>query len=303
MRKIVCFLLFVVLFFVVFLFCVSEGAECEASAEIAVSAESADESETAGSAEAFPIRSYLANGKSYQYVCFGAYYQDIDDTGLDAKKNSWRWSRNSLVHTALGKELEKTPILWRVLDVSEDNVALLCSEFILFARTLNSNITQYKAIGQDFFQTELGKYLNDVFCKDAFTYSERAGILPADGAGDGQKITIPSANDLYNKDYGFGSDKARKAWGTEYAIRRTGLFVYRVSEGQHSPYWTTSQSPKDPRHARTTKQSGSVGHLACSASNLGARPLIRLDLNCIEIESGSGTFDDPFMLTAIPLMP
>ena len=218
-----------------------------------------------GLACAQELRGY-SKDEGYVYVNLGQYPQKADGTAL--------------------------PLLWRVLTADEEK-AYLCSEYILFAMPLHVNYTEYKTIGPDFGKTDLSHYLNGEFSDDAFTEEERSLLMDFETYG---KVFLMDSSELKDREIGLGVGEPLKAWGTEYAIQVTELFVYRPKYGSHSPYWTRNQSTTDARHARCTKDEGEVGHIISDRENEGVRPACYLDLSLTEIVSGSGTMDDPFIL-------
>lgn len=211
------------------------------------------------------LRSYTKD-EGYVYVDLGRYPQKADGTVL--------------------------PLLWRVLTVEEDK-AYLCSEYVLFAMPMHVNYTEYKTIGADFGNTDLCHYLNGEFTADAFTEEDLSFLMPYETYG---KVFLLDSADLKSKEIGMGVGEGLKAWGTEYAIEATGLYVFRPKFGSHSAYWTRNQSTTDTRHARCTKDGGQLGHIVSDRENEGVRPAVYLDLTQCEIVSGTGTMDDPFIM-------
>lgn len=211
------------------------------------------------------LRSYNKQD-GYVYVNLGRYPQKADGTVL--------------------------PLLWRVLTVDEER-AYLCSEYVLFAMPMHVNYTEYKTLGKDFGQTELCHYLNDEFSDTAFTEDELSLLEDFETYG---KVFLLDSSDLKNKEIGMGVGKGLKAWGTEYAIKVTGLYVFLRKYGSHSPYWTRNQSTTDLRHARCTKDGGQLGHIVSNRENEGVRPAVYLNLALSEIVSGTGTMDDPYVI-------
>ena len=218
-----------------------------------------------GLAFAQELRGY-SKDDGYVYVNLGRYPQKADGTVL--------------------------PLLWRVLTADEEK-AYLCSEYILFAMPLHVNYTEYKTIGPDFGKTDLSHYLNGEFSAAAFTEEELSLLQDFETYG---KVFLMDSSELKNRELGLGVGEPLKAWGTEYAIQVTGLFVYRPRYGSHSPYWTRNQSTTDLRHARCTKDGGQLGHIVSDRENEGVRPAAYLDLSLAEIVSGTGTMDDPFIV-------
>lgn len=232
----------------------------------------------------------------YVYVTLGQYPQHVitgnaKADGGEPEKMSWTWSRNP-VKAGDQAEIITEPILWRVLS-TDDEKAYLCSEYVLLAGGIHGDIKGYKTIGKDFGQTDLSAYLNTVFAADAFTEQELAMLLPQATYG---KVFLLDAPDVKDKSMGMGNGEPLKAWGTEYAIRVTGLFVYQIHSGAHSPYWVLSQSTSDARHGRCTKVNGTLGHIVCDRENEGVRPAVYLDLTACAIAGGSGTKSDPYQL-------
>lgn len=191
------------------------------------------------------------------------------------------------------------PLLWRVLSV-KDGRAYLLSEYVLEARRIHGDYQEYAnkpsnskkpGFNGDFAQTELSLYMNG-----AFTANFTAGELALLTAHEKLGLFFPvTADDLKNKNYGFGTNQSRKAWATDYA-KNNGLFVYGSKYGKHSPYWTCDQSTSDARHARCTKDQGELGRINVITEDLGMRPACYLDTSKVVIVGGSGTMEDPYVL-------
>ena len=225
------------------------------------------------------------------------------------------------------------PILWRVL-AADDEKAYLLSEYILFARTMHTNLKEYRDVLKgDFAQTELCHYLNTDFAEQAFTAEETELLLPCENFG---KVFLISRDDMKNKDYGLGVTNAGttsakkieenpgvRAWGTEWAIRNNGfpeeeypdprarvigragshisqeemrLYVFQPRYGSCSPWWARTQSTSDTRHAACTKDGGQIGHIEVGRDNEGVRPAVYLAQDAYDIVSGSGTKTDPWVI-------
>ena len=255
----------------------------------------------------------FSNETGYTYACFGRYPQSIDGGNPDDGTTTWSWRKmyrdwEEKTRKELGLKkkdvlepfdpgpLEPQPILWRVLSADEKQIYLM-SEYVLFAAPMHPSMKEYRETGNDFGNTELCRRLNGEFADAAFTEEEKAALQPF---GEYGKVSLPSGNDLNNASMGFTKRKlsTRKAKATEYAVRVTGAFVYQVSMGNDTPYWLREQADSDKRQARSTKQTGAVGRLHCDAADVGARPVILLNPGCFRIVSGSGSKEDPFVLSA-----
>ena len=217
------------------------------------------------------------------------------------------WDRKEgYVYLTLGtfpqtKEGERLPILWRVL-AAEDGKAFILSEYVLEARRIHGDYKEYAnkpthktkpGFDGDYTQTEMALYLNGEFMQN-FTEGELALIVPDEQLGT---FYLVSADDLKNKDYGFVDNESRKAWGTDYA-KENGLFVYGSHRGSHSPYWTRTQSTSNKQGARCIKSKGEIGYINVITEDEGLRPACWLRLSCLDILSGSGAKDDPYVLNS-----
>lgn len=207
----------------------------------------------------------------------------------------------SFPQTADGEEL---PILWRILSVS-DREAYLLSEYILFNNRVHPDDDAYCAFDGAFNQTEIYSLLNGPFeriviseekeaelrrktyygrayaaetsfYEQAFTEAEKRLILDDEQLGH---IFLLSSKDVRNEDYGLGTDKARRAYGTKFALAE-GL--YRYSNGS-SPYWTRTQSPQFLYGTRCTKMDGNVGLYPLRGDERGHSPGASAGSRCARV--------------------
>ena len=220
--------------------------------------------------------------------------------GWDKKEGYAYLTLGAFPQTAEG---ERLPILWRVLSVKDGRVLIL-SEYVLEARPLHGDYTQYAnkptnkkkpGFSGDYNQTDMAKYLNGEFTAN-FAQGELDILAEDETLG---MFFLLSGDELKNKAYGFTSNESRKAWGTEYALNN-GLFKYMSHRGSHSPYWTRTQSTSNVKAARCTKSQGELGYMTVDREDEGMRPACWLRLEQIRIDSGSGTMEDPFTLLPVP---
>lgn len=211
--------------------------------------------------------------------------------------------KNGYVYVTLGafpqtEDGDELPIIWRVLQV-KDGRAYILSEYVLEARRIHGDYKQYAnkptakypGFNGDFTQTEMSLYLNGEFMQH-FTAGELALLSPDAQWG---MFTLLSSDELKDKNLGFGTDASRKAWGTEYATTH-GLFVYGSARGNHSPYWSRTQSSTNTQGARCIKSKGELGYINVITEDEGMRPACWLDMSCVVIIGGSGTLEDPYVL-------
>lgn len=178
-------------------------------------------------------------------------------------------------------------ILWRVLDVSDDEAYLL-SEYILFNHRVHEDDEEYEDFGGQWNRTELYRLLHGEKLDQWFTPEELEHLVSSEELG---YLFLASGEDLKSREYGFSSDKTRQGYGTPYALAN-GLFRY--SNGS-SPYWTRSQSATKAYGTRCTKVDGKLGYIRCVVMNEGVRPAIRLSLTDLAL-TGSGTLEAPYRL-------
>lgn len=226
-----------------------------------------------------------------------------EESGDAAPLRGWD-KKEGYVYLTLGafpqtKEGEELPILWRVLSVEDDRVLIL-SEYILEARPLHGDYKEYAnkptnkskpGFDGDYTQTDMAKYLGGDFTLH-FAEGELAILAEDETLG---MFFLLSGDDLKNAAYGFTSNESRKAWGTDYA-KENGLFVYGSHRGNHSPYWTRTQSTTNIQAARCIKSKGEIGYINVITEDEGVRPACWLDLTKIVIPTGTGAKDDPYGL-------
>ena len=185
------------------------------------------------------------------------------------------------------------PILWRVLSV-DNGQAYLVSEYVLLHHRIHPDDAAYVLSGGAFAETEMYEFLNGAFL-DSFSAEERT-LFQKDALGG--CMTLLSADDLRDRSLGFGTDAARMALGTPYALAN-GLYQYGRDFGGASPYWTRTQNPNATYGATCTKAGGGLGYIRVVVQNEGCRPACTLRLDALPIQSGWGTRSNPFRLRPV----
>lgn len=206
--------------------------------------------------------------------------------GYDSQSRRYTYATlGSFPTLADGTEL---PIVWRVL-AAGDSDAILMSDRILETKQLHHSYRPYPG----WQESDLYAYLNGEFMARAFSPAEQSALLSGE---DGGRVTLPSADDIRNAAYGFKDDNSRKLKATEYAMT-TGLYEYEYKS--YHPIWTRTPSTGHDFAQRTTKLHGKVGYLAVTAKDLGVIPCIRIELDRLSIEGGSGSSEDPYQLVPV----
>ena len=186
--------------------------------------------------------------------------------------------------TAVGEE---APILWRVLDVQE-NEAYLLAEYIIDVHYVHLDTKAYYSLTWE--DSDLYAYLQNDFMPRAFSEEEQAALLQR--TEDGAMVTLPQIDDIRNKAYGFADNKSRLCKGTEYA-KSIGLFLY---SDKNSPWLSRNKSKDRPQQQRRVMDDGKLGTVPCGNVDLGIRPCVYVDLSLLSITGGTGVKDDPFQL-------
>ena len=202
----------------------------------------------------------------------------------------------SYPQTAAGDVL---PILWRVLSVDGEK-AYVCSEYILLAHRIHPDDNEWIAFGAELKKTEIWDYMNNEMLPTYFTEEEQSLIVDTEEFG---QLFLLSLEDLKSQELGFGTDQARKAWGTEWALnngdeRFENLFKYGIKHKGHSPYWTRTQSSSHNYGGICTKAEGNLGYIRCVVADEGCRPACYLDMSRLTVTGGAGTMESPYTLAA-----
>lgn len=214
-------------------------------------------------AAAEDIHGYNKKQGGYSYVHFGTF-------PLDAQGN-------------------EAPILWRVLEVKE-NEAYLLAEYIIDVHYVHLDTKAYYDMKWE--ESDLYAYLQTDFMNRAFTDAEQQVLLQR--TEDGALVTLPQIDDIRNKNYGFADNKSRLCKGTDYA-KSIGLYLYG---DKYSPWLSRNKSKDHPHQQRRVMNEGKLGTVPCGNVDLGVRPCVYVDLSQLIIKNGTGTKDDPFLLVS-----
>ena len=218
-------------------------------------------------ADAQDIPGYTAK-EGYQYVTFGRY--------------------------ATKKDGGEASILWRVLK-NDGGEAYLLSEYILFAAPVHASQPKYKS----WETSELYAYLNDTFKNDAFTAGEQSALLQR--TEDQALVTLLSFDEMKDTSIGFGTDSSRNAQGTEWAKRERSSKKQQLGiyDKKYSSWWSRDKRPNSEiNQQRRVIEGGKLGYASSAYADVGVRPAVYVDLNVLEIASGKGTKEKPYVLTA-----
>ncbi|MBO4367659.1 MAG: hypothetical protein J5859_03010 [Clostridia bacterium] len=182
-----------------------------------------------------------------------------------------------------GKNGERKPVEWLVLDVREDK-ALLISRYALYRMSYGGS--DNNVLWED---CTVRKWLNDVFLNEAFTPEEQDKILLTEvdnslsqdssgrstsgGKNTQDRIFLLSYNEAWDF---FPTDEARKCEGTDYAVyvnwgRDPGYGKNYVSWWLRTPIYYR-------RMAETVEEKGTAGSLSTGKTGY-VRPVFWIDLN------------------------
>ena len=229
--------------------------------------------------------------KGYQYVLMGNYPYD---------SNGLVWGNDPY---GSGNTKDE-PVLWRILSV-EDNTVLLLTEYVIELQQVTF-IHDEEAIKrydfprhEKYSQTDLCHWINEEMLPHLFDQDPLVYALMEEG--ENGRLFCLTSKQLLRSDYGFRETvkptKVRITTPTPYARKRR---IYRKDKPINykaggTPYWVGSMMEgKSKLHIV-----GYDGHISggvYSRDNIGIRPAVRLNLDLIGIESGTGTQKDPFIL-------
>lgn len=210
--------------------------------------------------------------KRYQYIQFGNYPQT--------------------------KKGDVEPVLWRVLDVYADGTAFLLAEYVLDAHQVieendpkvKENHTYRKIAAIE--ESDLYPWMNDVMANTMFTAEEQSVLDTSRGV-----VFMPTDDEYLTGSYGFSAAryaevKQRQCNCTDYA-RAQG--VYR--EGNASTYWCNAVKNPADHKLQLVGVNGHLSYGGYTRSNVGIRPAILVRPGSVMFASGSGTKDDPYVLS------
>lgn len=176
----------------------------------------------------------------------------------------------------------KSPVLWRVLSV-DSGMALLLADRILDTAAMGAGTAFSGYAG-----SALQSYLNGAFLTEAFSQAEQAALQTY---GDRGKVFLLTKEETMDPGLGFGSDSARQALGTDYALGK-GLHASAAGYGW---WWLGSLGTGENCQAIIYYNGAVYGPgLRFDDSQTGVRPAVRLKLDTLFFTSGSGTQEDPF---------
>ena len=235
----------------------------------------------------------------YDCVWFGNYWQDDSDGSRKADTNDL-----------------KTPIKWRVLSSTEDDLFLL-SDKLLDAKAYNTSMMRIRwenstvrswlnGYGAD-SNTSMENYRDNNFIDNAFTPSEKAAIKKTlvDNSNT-QSQNKDSGNDTYDKlfflsykesiteDYGFSTsyslhNKARRAKATAFAKANGANTNTSLEFYENASWWLRTMGHDDTYYAASVNYEGKTGGSnVMSNTTTCVRPALHISPYC-SLLSPAGT--------------
>ena len=198
------------------------------------------------------------------------------------------------------------PVLWRVLDV-QDNQALLLTEYIIDTDQVIFE-TDQKVIKKHSYRRIKSFEESDLFPKLSGEYLDRLlGEDPLRGAlvqqENGAYIFLLTDEEFMNPEYGFAHARwaewprrirSHEAQGTPYAVKQRGL--YKDRKNGMSPYWVNAIKNEKDYKLQIVGYNGHLSYGAYTRVNIGLRLSLELDLNKVQITGGEGTEQAPYTL-------
>ncbi len=211
---------------------------------------------------------------------------------------------------------EEKPVLWRVLSV-KDGEALLLSEMILDTRQVIKCETERESEKRlfrriaDFAESDLCAWMNGEMLNTLLGEDPMRGALVETHYG---YLYPPTDEQMLSRENGFtparyGDETVgfpeRRATATPYAKSvklypdwGPSLYVHYAYDA--SPYWSIGFRTDKWQECIMLSLCGYNGHMSFgvySRTGVGVRPALTLNTALCTIASGSGTADDPFVMT------
>lgn len=211
------------------------------------------------------------------------------------------------------------PIKWTVLNAS---TGLLICNTILDSQPYNTTKIKSSAgycnkqgkFANNYATSALRRFLNGDFANAAFDEKELAQIVKGTYAASAlnsqyssadvqDKVTVPSYNEVLNKNYGFSADdmifdSAKQCSGTDYA-KCQGLYVYPDSEHKGNSHWMLRTAGTKSNEACYVLGDGSVfSDREVTSSYIGIRPMIRVKLKSNFKDVSLDSWYTPYVLWA-----
>lgn len=220
--------------------------------------------------------------------CFSAFAETPEMQGYQRGKG---WQYLTFGNYPYKKDGTIAPITWRLLKI-EDGTAFIITNWIIDFVTFHDE--------KDLDPDHPLKYKDTIFCSwcnttainDMFTKEEQSVLIEMeDGRG---YVSAATFEEFCQTECGFitarSEDPNRIAQGTPFALQQ-GL--KKIAKG-NSWYWTANRCRPGYRFIVADN-----GHMSISGANRkgGFRPVVYVKLDMIEIASGKGTLDDPFVWT------
>ena len=241
--------------------------------------------------------------------------EEVVDTPIRSWDKEAGWQYLQVGEYMYEKDGAMAPVLWRVLFV-EDNKALMITEYVIdlcqpYPMDNKKDYDYYKEYKhksrlpklESVEETEMPQWFATVM------YPVLIGEDPIGEAfvdsGSGKLFTMPT-EEWARTDYGFTKknstlpNKSRIAQVTPY-VKDKKMYDWSTKMTTYedgyvgSCYWTSTMRPGE----RRLQIVGINGHLSWAGwirPNVGVRPAARLDLTKVEVVSGSGEVNDPFIL-------
>lgn len=197
---------------------------------------------------------FIYNGTKYRAVNFSEYRQYCTYYYTSVDDRSYQYDNGYTPHSIYYFKYE--PLKWRVLDPATGLV--LCESIIdsqaysntiyvkssFWSGNICYNDAEYTHYASDYATSSIRAWLNDDFYNTAFSSSQKASILTSeldnkaylpsyskyDSDTTYDKVFLLSWSEIQNTAYGFSSNSARQAKGTDYA-KCQGLQVYSSNGG------------------------------------------------------------------------
>ena len=258
------------------------------------------------SADAPALRGYTEE-EGYQYALFGRFPYDAAE---DAPAQSVLWrvlgpgypEPDDIINSDQAAKGDVPVGVRYDEDVPEEYADVFClmTEYIIDAAQFNDVRDEVNGEALDYVDSAIARYVTTELTNRLLTPDEQSALVPMPGRGPGGSdalLSLPTRRgELHRTDYGFvEKDFLSRGWPR----RRTDATPYAFMMGAvhvkgYSWYFTT-----DWRRYGFRWIAADNGHISVAGTDRegGIRPVCYVHAQLLDCLGGSGTIDDPYVLT------
>ena len=147
----------------------------------------------------------------------------------------------------------------------------------------------------DIREGDIYGWMNSTMIDTLLTAEEQATLKDT---GDGVYLYVLDRSEMTNEAYGF----AKRVYGHNITSRITTCTPYAKDRGcillkGGTTYWVSGLKPGNPYRMSIVGYNGHISYAGCGRQNVGIRPGCWVKMDQVHFSSGSGTQEDPYVVT------